>query len=66
MIGMEIVSPDGTPDGEFAVALMKNALKKGLILLSDSPTSNVIAFAPPFVISEEEMAFVVATLQSHL
>lgn len=63
MLGVEIVSADGSPDGEFAVGLMKQALREGLILLSDSPTSNVLAFAPPFQISDDEVDYVQETLQ---
>jgi 4-aminobutyrate aminotransferase-like enzyme len=66
MLGMEIVNPDGSPDGDYAVHLMKEALKAGLILLSDSPESNVLSFAPPFEISDEEIGFVIETLQTLL
>ena len=66
MVGIEIVSANGDPDGAFAVGMMKQALKNGLILLSDSPASNVIALAPPFQISDEEIDFAVKLLQQLL
>jgi len=37
-----------------------------VILLADSPTGNVLSFAPPFAISDEEIAFVAERMQKYL
>lgn len=66
MLGMELVDAQGAPDGETAVRLVKQALRNGLILLADSPSSNVLAFTPPFGIVDEEIAFVGDWLQENL
>ncbi|HZJ16794.1 MAG TPA: aspartate aminotransferase family protein [Chthoniobacteraceae bacterium] len=58
MLGAELVKANGDPDGERALAIVKAALRAGLILLADSPDSNVLSFAPPFSIDDEEIGFV--------
>jgi 4-aminobutyrate aminotransferase-like enzyme len=66
MVGVELVSPDGKPDGEGAIALVHQGLKDGLIFLADSPTNNVLSFTPAFGISDEEIAFLVEWLRGQL
>jgi 4-aminobutyrate aminotransferase-like enzyme len=66
MIGVELILPSGAPDADGAIALVQQALKDGLIILADSPTSNVLSFSPPFEISDEEIAFVVEWLRRNL
>lgn len=63
MLGVELVDAKGQPATEIAIRTMKSSLKEGLVLLADSPTSNVLSFSPPFTISDEEMDFVVSWLQ---
>lgn len=58
MIGMEIVTKDGKPNGKRAIQIVKQGLQDGLILLADSPKSNVLSFIPPFSIKDDEIAFV--------
>ncbi len=66
MLGLEVVTGDGAPDGAFAIAAMKRGLRDGLIFLCDSPDSNVLAFTPPFAISDDEIGFVTGRLQEYL
>jgi len=66
MLGMELIQADGTPFTELAIAIVKRALQDGLLLLADSPDSNVLSITPPFSINEEEIAFVAARLQEYL
>lgn len=66
MLGVELVDAKGQPDTELAIRTMKSALRDGLLLLADSPTSNVLSFSPPFAITDEEMDFVVKWLRSQL
>jgi 4-aminobutyrate aminotransferase-like enzyme len=58
MLGAELVKPNGDPDTARSLAIVKAALRAGLILLADSPDSNVLSFAPPFSIDDEEIGFV--------
>jgi 4-aminobutyrate aminotransferase-like enzyme len=67
MLGVELIEPGkSAPATELAISVVKRALKDGLILLADSPTSNVLSFTPPFCISDEEIAFAAAWLEMAL
>ncbi len=67
MLGVELVEPSTlAPATSLAIAIIKNALRDGLLLLADSPTSNVLSLTPPFSISDDEIAFVAARLQEYL
>jgi 4-aminobutyrate aminotransferase-like enzyme len=66
MLGVEVVLPDGKPDGTGAIALVQRGLEDGLIFLADSPTNNVLSFTPAFEISDEEIAFVADWLRKQL
>lgn len=66
MLGMELVGPKNTPATEAAIGIVKRALTEGVILLADSPTSNVLSFSPPFAISDEEMSFIAERLTAWL
>ena len=66
MTGMEIVDKSGAPDTTLAISIVQRALADGLILLADGPGSNVLAFTPPFSISDEEIGFLANHLQEYL
>jgi len=66
MLGIELINTDGTPHTDLAVAIVKRALQDGLLLLADSPDSNVLSITPPFTINDEEIAFVAARFQEYL
>lgn len=66
MLGVELIDASGNPHTRLALAIVKQGLRDGLILLADSPTSNVLAFSPPFEISDEEIGFLAARLQEYL
>jgi 4-aminobutyrate aminotransferase len=53
MIGAEFIKKDGTPAMEYVGALEQLAFKKGLLLLSCGKST--IRFAPPLIITEEEI-----------
>ncbi len=55
MLGIEILDAHQQPDGSSAGRLVMEALKRGLILLSDGPYGHVLAITPPFNIGEAEM-----------
>ena len=66
MLGVELIDAKGQPATDLAIRLMKSALRDGLLLLADSPASNVLSFSPPFSITDEEMDFVANWLQRAL
>ncbi len=66
MLGVELVQRDGLPFGRLAVAIIKAALRDGLILLAGAPDGNVLSLTPPFQIDDEEIAFVGSQLQEYL
>jgi 4-aminobutyrate aminotransferase-like enzyme len=66
MQGMELIAADGAPYTDLAIAIVKKALQDGILLLADSPDSNVLSFTPPFSISDDEIDFVAAKIQEYL
>lgn len=54
------------PDAETAVALVKAALRDGLIFLPSGMEGNVLSICPPFALTEEEIAFACRWLQEYL
>jgi len=66
MLGVELMDAKGRPATDAAIRTIKSALRDGLLLLADSPASNVLSFSPPFAISDDEMDFVVNWLRREL
>jgi 4-aminobutyrate aminotransferase-like enzyme len=66
MLGVELIDAKGQPATDTAIRVMKSALRDGILLLADSPSSNVLSFSPPFTISDDEMDFVVEWLKRQL
>jgi len=66
MLGIELVDTKGEPATDLARSLIQRALREGIILLADSPAGNVLSFTPPFIISEDEIEFLVAWLRTEL
>lgn len=66
MLGVELLHSDGSPAGDVAGELLGEMLCCGIVMLADGPNGNILAFTPPFNLTEEEMLFVVNTLQSAL
>ncbi len=66
MLGVELVKADDSPFGQLAAAIMVRGLQEGLILLGGGPAGNVLSFSPPFGISDKEVAYLVAKLQTFL
>ena len=65
MLGVELIE-HARPATALAIAIIKQALRDGLLLLADSPASNVLSLTPPFAISDDEIAFTAARLQEYL
>jgi 4-aminobutyrate aminotransferase len=53
MIGAEFLKKDGTPAADYVGHLEQLAFRKGLLLLSCGKST--IRFAPPLIITEEEV-----------
>lgn len=62
MWGLECVDAAGAPQTELAAAIMLDAMRHGLLVLSSGPASNVIAISPPLVITTEQLRFGVDVL----
>jgi 4-aminobutyrate aminotransferase-like enzyme len=63
LAGLEVVRADGSPDAAATGRIVCSCLKKGVILLGGGVRRNVLSFSPPFAITEEEIAFVLKTVQ---
>lgn len=66
MLGVELIHPDGSPNGELVAQIMIRALQDGLILLGGGPDGNVLSFSPSFTITDEEITHLAEKLQSYL
>jgi 4-aminobutyrate aminotransferase-like enzyme len=64
MRGIEVIDAKGKPEPTRAGQLVESMLARGIILLSGGVDQNVFSFTPPFVISEEEIAFSLDQLAS--
>ena len=61
-----LVAIDFALDGAALNDLVKRALRDGLILLQSGPAGDVLAFTPPFAISDEEIDFSIGRLSGYL
>lgn len=66
LLGVEILNQKGQPDRAATSEFVVHSLKKGLIVLADSPEGNVLSLVPPFDISENEMRYFTSCLQEYL
>ncbi len=67
MQGVELVRPGGRePAGELAVRVADAALRRGVLLLTEGPQANVLAFTPPLVITEAQLDFALDVLEEEL
>jgi 4-aminobutyrate aminotransferase len=57
MWGLECVDAAGAPRTELAGAIMLEAMRRGLLVLTSGPQSNVVAISPPLVITIEQLRF---------
>ncbi|MGJ8676968.1 MAG: aspartate aminotransferase family protein [Akkermansiaceae bacterium] len=63
MLGMELRYADGSAAGDVAGRILSDMMKCGVFMLADGPEGNVLAFTPPFHLSDDELAFAVEQLQ---
>jgi 4-aminobutyrate aminotransferase-like enzyme len=62
MQGVEIRSREG--DGALVVA--RRALERGIILLAEGPSANVLAFTPPLVITRRQLGFALDVIEDEI
>jgi len=55
MLGTEMVTPDGRPDGALAGRLLAEAEPRGLLLLRCGPFGQVVRFLPALVVRDEHI-----------
>jgi len=56
MVGLELVQSDsGAPAPELAVAVMNEAMQRGVLILPGGPKGNVISLTPPLTIGESQL-----------
>lgn len=67
MQGVELVRPGGRePAGGLALRVADAALRRGVLLLTEGPRANVLAFTPPLVITEAQLDFAVDVVEEEL
>jgi len=66
MVGVELGLPDGSPATSRARAVLAQALRRGVILLTEGEAGNVLAFTPPLVIADHDLAFALDTVEECL
>lgn len=62
MIGVELRHADGSPASDVSGRVLGDMMKFGVFMLADGPYGNILAFTPPFDLSDEELEYVVAKL----
>lgn len=55
MVGNEFRDAEGNPDGATAAAVQQEAARRGLLLLTCGPWSEVVRFIPALVVTEEQV-----------
>lgn len=66
LLGVEILTDEGLPDRAASSRFVLHSLKKGIIVLADSPEGNVLTLVPPFAISDDEMRCFSDCLEEYL
>ena len=66
MLGAEIVLPDGSAAGDWVDAILEDLKNKGFLIGKNGPGRNVLAFQPPLVIEESDLARLLDALDDSL
>jgi len=66
--GVELVEDRASrrPASELAARVVGGALRRGVLLLSEGPDANVLAFVPPLVITEDQLDHAVGVVEEEL
>jgi 4-aminobutyrate aminotransferase-like enzyme len=52
--GAELRRPNGEPDAARAFAIVRAAMRRGVLVLADGSERNVLSFTPPYLLSAEQ------------
>ena len=63
LAGIEVVDREGRPDPARAGMIVEGFLAEGIVVLSDGPARNVVAFTPPFVIETDDLVWAAGRLE---
>jgi 4-aminobutyrate aminotransferase-like enzyme len=63
LAGLEFTSPNGSPDTETTLRVLKAMLQAGFILLPEGEQANVLSFTPPLTISKSQIENTIGTLE---
>jgi 4-aminobutyrate aminotransferase-like enzyme len=55
--GIECVSADGSPDRDLTQNVMRDAMRRGVLVLTSAPDGNVVSISPPLMISTDQLEF---------
>ena len=55
MVGVEFINDDGTPGTAVAAAVQQEAARRGLLLLTCGPWTEVVRFIPALVVSQQQV-----------
>ena len=66
MVGAEFTAPDGTPATALAKAVVKDCLKRRLMLLTCGPWDNTVRWIPPLIVTPEQIEEALAAFQDAL
>lgn len=55
MVATEFITPDGQPDPERAASVRREMENSGVLLLTAGPHGNVVRWAPPLIVTEEQI-----------
>lgn len=66
MVGAEFTAPDGTPATALAKAVVKDCLKRRLMLLTCGPWDNTVRWIPPLVVTPEQIEEALAAFHDAL
>ncbi|MEI7730565.1 MAG: aspartate aminotransferase family protein [Verrucomicrobiota bacterium] len=62
MLGLELQFKDGTPATQLSLAVIKDMLQRGYILLPEGEHANVISLTPPLTITQRQLKSTIAAL----
>ncbi len=62
MIGIELIHPDRSPAGDICGRILTEMMQQGIFMLADGAHGNVLAFTPPFTLTDDELDHIVARL----
>ncbi len=66
MLGLPVLTADGSPDGAAAIGIVSDMLQRGYVLLPSGVYGHVLGLAPPFVIGADRLQDAIGALEKSL